>query len=301
MKISMYMPLGDIAPGEFQTMPAIREMVQALETAKVSATCLTEHPAPDAQWLHANGHDAVDPFAALSFVAMASTTLLLHTNVVVLPYRNPFLTAKAAATLQVLSGGRLIMGVGVGYQKGEFDALGVDFHKRGALADEALEVLRMAWSGGAVVKQGRNFHAVGNEPRPVPSPPPSIWIGGGSDKAIERAARWGDGWCPFFAAPTQSQINRDTGIQSPAQLAGKIVQLRERREELGRTGAFAISAERQLKVNERSPAEAQRFVDSLGELTDVGVDWAVVTARHGCRGEYLDDVRWFGENVIATL
>ena len=221
----MAIPIGEIAPGEFQSMQAVAEMAQALEAAKVDACYVTDHPAPSAQWLHANGHDALDPFTALAFVAAASTKLRLHTNILVLAYRNPFITAKAAATLQVLSGGRLILGVGAGYQQAEFDALGVEFKKRGALMDEALEVLHLAWGGGAVVKQGANFNAVGNEPRPAPNPQPAIWIGGGSDKAVQRAARWGDGWSPFFAAPTQSKLNQESGIQSIEQLREKVVHL----------------------------------------------------------------------------
>src|SRR5205823_125495 len=111
-------------------------------------------------------HDCLDSFTALSFFAAASKTLKVVTNVIVLPYRNPFITAKAASTLQVLSDNRFVLGVGVGYMKEEFDALGVPFNQRGALTDEALETIRMAWKGGAVVKQGRHFNAIGNEPRP---------------------------------------------------------------------------------------------------------------------------------------
>jgi probable F420-dependent oxidoreductase len=240
MKFSMHIPVGTITPGEFQTAAAVKEMALALESAKVDACYVTDHPAPSAEWLHANGHDALDPFTALAFVAAATTQLQLQTNILVLPYRNPFITAKGATTLQVLSGGRLILGVGGGYQQAEFEALGVDFHKRGALFDEALEVLRLAWAGGAVVKEGRNFNAAGNEPRPAPDPQPAIWIGGGSDKAVERAAKWGDGWCPFFAAPTMSKSNQESGIQTASQLGEKISELHEMRFALGKTSRFVI-------------------------------------------------------------
>ena len=98
--------------------------------------------------------------------------------ILVLPYRNPFLTAKAAATLQIILGDRLLLGVGIGYQREEFEALGVRYEERGALMDEAIETIRQAWAGGPVVRQGRHFNAVGNEPRPVPRPAPPIWIGG---------------------------------------------------------------------------------------------------------------------------
>jgi probable F420-dependent oxidoreductase len=299
VKFTVPIPLGEIAPGEFQSKAAIAEMVQALEKAGVGACFVTDHPAPSAEWLHAHGHDALDPFTALAFVAAVSTTLMLQTNIVVLPYRNPFITAKAAATLQVLSEGRLILGVGGGYQKAEFDALGVDFHKRGALFDEGLEVMRAAWSGGAVVKQGGNFNAVGNEPRPAPSPQPLVWIGGGSDKAIERAARWGDGWCPFFSAPTQSQINRDSAIQSVEQLGEKIAKLHELRVSLGKTAPFDVSIGPKVRIKEHNRSEADRFLEGAHELRKVGVTWIGAGIDHPSRAAYIDNLAWFGEEVIA--
>ena len=227
MKFSFGIPIGDITPGEFQTAQAVAQMGQALEAAGIDACYVTDHPAPSAQWLHTGGlgHDALDPFAGLSFIAAVTTKLMLQTNIVVLPYRNPFLTAKAAATVQVLSGGRLIMGTAPGYQKGEFEALGVDFHKRGAIMDDSLDTIRLAWAGGVVVKEGRNYNAAGNEPRPVPSHPIPIWIGGASDAAVKRAARAGDGWCPFFSDPRQSAVNQENSIQSVEHL----------RERLGRS------------------------------------------------------------------
>jgi alkanesulfonate monooxygenase SsuD/methylene tetrahydromethanopterin reductase-like flavin-dependent oxidoreductase (luciferase family) len=154
IKFSLGIPLGVIEPaGEFQSQEAAAHMGRTLESAGVAACYVTDHPAPVATWLHAHGHDATDPFTSLAFVAAATRSLRLHTNVVVLPYRNPFITAKAAAILQVFSGGRLILGVGAGYQQGEFAALGVDFTKRDVLTDEALETIRLAWSGGPVVNR----------------------------------------------------------------------------------------------------------------------------------------------------
>jgi probable F420-dependent oxidoreductase len=300
VKFTMAIPLGNIAPGEFQSMQAIAQMGHALESARVDACYVTDHPAPSAQWLHANGHDALDPFTALAFVASATTRLQLHTNIVVLPYRNPFITAKAAATLQVLSGGRLILGLGVGYQKGEFDALGVDFHRRGAIADEALEVLRLAWGGGVVVKRGQHFNALGNEPRPAPSPQPALWIGGGSDKALERAARWGDGWCPFFAAPSMSKLNQDTGIQTVTQLGEKIQRLQELRAAQGKSGSFDIAISPRVSVKSASKEEAQRFLEAVDELSQVGVTWAGVELPHPSRRAYIENVQWFGEAVIQS-
>lgn len=301
MKFTVHIPVGEIAPGEFQTFAAIQEMAGALEGAGVDACYVTDHPAPSAEWLHANGHDALDPFTAFAFVAAASSKLMLHTNILVMAYRNPFLTAKAAATLQVLSGGRLILGAAAGYQKVEFEALGVDFHKRGAIFDEALDLVRHAWAGGAVVKQGMNFNAAGNEPRPALSNPPPIWIGGGSPKAVERAARRGDGWCPFFAAPTMTAANQESGIHSVEQLAENIARLHEMRASFGKTGPFdvAIGARKRLKFGDRDSAE--QYCESVAELAKAGVTWTMVDPPHSSRQAYVENVHWFGEEVIARL
>ena len=301
MKFSAHIPLGVITPGQFQSAGALAEMARALESAGVDACHITDHPAPDSGWLHANGHDALDPFTALAFVAAATSKLKLHTHVVVLPYRNPFITAKAAATLQVLSGGRLILGVGGGYMKSEFEALGVDFHKRGALTDEALEVMRLAWAGGAVSYKGQGFEAKGNEPRPAPTVPPVVWIGGGSDKAVERAARHGDGWCPFFAAPTLSEINRRTGIQSVDHLAEKVRMAHGLRAEMGRTGPFDVAVGTHQRPQDRSRAEADRLIEEFGRFAEAGVTWTWIDLRHESRAVYLEQVQWFGEEVVGRL
>lgn len=300
MKFTLHIPVGVVEPREeFQSANAVRQMATAIEEAGAEACYVTDHPAPMAEWLLANGHDAVDPFTALAFAAATTSRLKLHTNVLIPAYRNPFLTAKAAATLDVLSGGRLILGVGSGYMRGEFEALGVDFAKRGALMDEALETIKMAWGGQVVVKKGLNFDAAGNLPRPAPSPHPPIWIGGGSDRAIRRAAEWGDGWSPFFAAPGLSQLNRDTAIASVEHLGEKIGLLRESLDKAGRRGAFDICIGPRTRPKSNTRAEADRYLEAVAELAAVGVNWITADVPHPSRAAYLENVQWFGEEIIA--
>lgn len=300
MKFTLHIPIGVIEPREeFQSTRAIGEMAMALEQAGADACYVTDHPAPTAAWLIPGGHDAVDPFTALAFAAAATTKLKLHTNVLIPAYRNPFLTAKAAATLDVLSGGRLILGVGSGYMAGEFAALGVDFTKRGALTDEALETIKLAWSGEVVVKKGRNFDAVGNLPRPSPSPNPPIWVGGGSDRAVQRAVEFGDGWSPFFAAPGLSQLNRDTAITSVEHLGQKINLLREGLAKAGRAGPFDVCIGPQTRPRSNTRAEADRYLEAVAALAAVGVTWITADIPHPSRAGYLENVQWFGEEVIG--
>ncbi len=159
---------------------AIAKVAAATEAAGIHGFGFTDHPAPSQRWLEAGGHDALDPFVALGFAAATTSTLRLIPNIVVLPYRNPFVVAKSGATLDLLSGGRFTLAVGVGYLKREFAALGVSYDERAELFEEALQVIRAVWTGDDISFEGRHFSARGitAHPRPVSSPHPPIQIGG---------------------------------------------------------------------------------------------------------------------------
>jgi probable F420-dependent oxidoreductase len=304
MKFILRPPIDQIyPPGEFQNGAAAREIALAFEHAGVAAAGLSEHPAPSAEWLRNDpqGHDALDPLTALGFIAAATTRLRIFTNVLVLPYRNPFLTAKAVTTLQVLSDHRLILGVGVGYQKAEFDALGVPFGDRGALTDEALETIRLTWEGGAVTKRGRTFNAAGNEARPVPSPPPPIWIGGSSDKAVERSARLGDGWMPYFSLPTNDPTVRQSSIVSMDHFTEKLERLQELRARLGRRGTFEVAVGSPFRPKAPTRVDADRFLDGARELAARGATWMWTPLLAPSRAAFLENVAWFGEDIISRF
>jgi len=304
MKFSVHIPVGNVTPGQFQSLSAVREMVDALDRANVDCCCVTDHPAPSSQWLRANGHDALDPFSALAFIAALSPRLQLQTNILVLPYRNPFITAKAAATVHTLSGGRLILGVGSGYQPGEFAALGVDFRRRGALCDEALDAIRQIWAGGVIVRKGFHFDAAENEPRPALASPPPIWIGGSSAKAIERVVRHGDGWCPYFSVPRLSQANRDTGMHSIAQLREQIASIRELRTAAGKPAHFdvAIGPPPPLSLeNNHSQDNANEIIAALRDMAAAGVTYTVVNLPHPSRAAWLEHLDWFHADIMPHL
>src|SRR5271165_4030826 len=190
------------AVDEFLTGDAVGEVAAAFEAAGFDACHVTDHPAPDARWLDGGGHHALDPFVALSFAAAATTSLQLQTYIYVAGYRNPFVSAKSALSLDLLSGGRLTLGVAAGYLKPEFGALGVDFDERNELLEEAIDVMKLAWTGETVTFEGRHFRARGVRmlPRPVADPHPPIWMGGNSTRAIRRAVESCEGWAPFRSA-----------------------------------------------------------------------------------------------------
>jgi probable F420-dependent oxidoreductase len=144
-----------------------------------------------------------DPLTILSYIAAVTTRISLGTSVLVLPYHHPMRLAKAAATLDVLSGGRLILGVGVGVVAEELHAMGSPYAERGARTDEAIAIMQALWTQARPSHQGRvyQFSGMAFSPKPVQKPHIPIVIGGVSRAAIRRAARVGNGWHPTALAP----------------------------------------------------------------------------------------------------
>ena len=140
-----------------------------------------------------------DPFTVLAWLAAKTRKVELGTTVTILPYRHPLQTARVAANIDQMSGGRFILGVGVGWAKQEFEALGVPFKQRGAIANEYLEVILKSWASDVISYDGQfvSFKDVHTAPRPVRSPHPPIWVGGSSDAALRRAVRFGNAWHPI--------------------------------------------------------------------------------------------------------
>lgn len=138
-----------------------------------------------------------DPFVALGWLAALTERIAIGTTVTILPYRHPLLTARMAANVDQFSGGRFILGVGVGWAQEEFEVLKVPFGERGRLANEYLEIIRLCWAKDTVSYKGRtiSFEGVQTGPRPLRTPP--IWVGGRSEGALRRAVRYGEAWHPY--------------------------------------------------------------------------------------------------------
>ena len=190
-----------------------------------------------------------DALTVLTYASAMTSRVRLGTSVLVLPYLNPIVLAKTLATLDVLSGGRVIVGVGVGALKPESDALGKNFERRGAFADESIAIMKELWASEDPSFSGEffSFSGVKFSPKPVQKPHLPIWIGGQSNAALRRVARLGDGWHPT--------------AMSPERLGERSAYLQARLEESGRGLAdVAISVRVEMDVlstgsEERGPME----------------------------------------------
>ena len=217
------------------------------------------------------GRPYYEPMTFLSFVAARTRRVRLGTSVLVLPYHNPVRLAKAAATLDVLCGGRLVMGVGVGLIEKEMQAMGTPFTERGAYTDEAIAVMRALWSSDEPRFAGKYYRFEGMKfsPRPLQTPSIPLVIGGVSRAAIRRAARLGDGWQPL-------------GL-SPEALAQGIATLRDEARACGRDAAkIPVSIAMTLaaaRVGRHAlgtgPSE---IVKNARAYADVGVETLIISA-----------------------
>ena len=191
--------------------------------------------------------DYLDPLALLGWLAHATRKIRLGTSVLVVPYRNPLVTAKILATIDRLSGGRLILGTGVGWLREEFEAVAAPpFEERGRVTDEYIALMRATWTTDPVSFEGRYYrvkdvHAL---PKPAQRGGIPVWIGGHTDAAVRRAATLGDGWHPIALRPP--------GLLFPDEYGKRVAQIRTWAKDAGRDpGKITLSVRVPMAV--RSP------------------------------------------------
>ena len=237
MRVGVSLPVREMA----QDLGAIREFAQAAESLGLTHLRVPDQVIrPDSGHLH-------EPMTLLSFIAGVTSTIELCPSVIVLPMRQTAHFAKQAASLDQLSGGRLRVGIGVGISKPEYEALGVDFHTRGARCDEQLEVLRLLWSQDSVSFSGR-FHQFadnGINPRPVRGDLP-IWVGARgvpSDPVVRRIGRHAQGW--FVLASPEDYPGVRARIDAAAVEAGRDP------ESIGTEAGVAVVGPREAEWRDR--------------------------------------------------
>ncbi len=229
----------------------------------------------------------LEPLTVLTYLAGVTRRIRLGTGVLVLPYRNPILLAKTVASLDVLSGGRTILGVGVGWMAEEFRAMGLDtFEQRGAVTDESIRLLRELWTRDEPRFAGRFFQVedIRFYPKPVQKPHPPIWIGGHSLAALRRAALLGDGWHPIGLRPP-------VGLH-PAEYAQAAATIKRLAEKAGRDpGEIALTFRASLVFADRPPSPRTPFIGSPAQIIEDIRAYARLGVTHlvfGFRGPTME-------------
>jgi probable F420-dependent oxidoreductase len=281
----------------------MKTFARACEDAGLGAIALTDHPAPSRKWLDAGGHDTLDPFAGLSFFAACTSTIRLMTYLTVVPYRNPFVLAKAMTTVDVVSGGRATFTLGTGYLRSEFLALGVDMDARNELFDESMEVVRgLLASPHEFHHHGEHFSARGVtlSPPSVQTPHPPLWLGGNAKVVRDRVAAWGNGWAPLtLGGAISGKVSRTAPIPDLAHFAAQIVEIKDAMAALGRDPQTLDVASPGIAIL-KPTASVDEKLSHVAELAEAGVTWTSVPYDKVNFKQALEDIAAFGEQVISA-
>jgi probable F420-dependent oxidoreductase len=245
----------------------------------------------------------LEPLGTLGYLAGKTQRVRLGVAVLILPYRHPLLTAKMVATLDNLSGGRIDLGIGVGWMREEFAALGQSaevYAHRGSATDEQLRIFKSIWTRDVTSHAGRFYHfdALGAHPHPVQKPHPPIWVGGHTRVALRRTALYGDGWLPIGGRPPADL--------PPEEVAACIASIREQAAAAGRSPdavRVRFSATLRFDEDDGSPfcGSDDRIASQLQGYVDAGVESFVVGFGRRPANELESHMRRFTEQVRPAL
>jgi probable F420-dependent oxidoreductase len=287
---------------ELVTKKALVRFATRAEELGFDGIGFTDHPAPSHKWLTHGGHDALDPFVAFGTVAAVTDRIRLIPNILVLPYRNPFVVAKAAATLDALSDGRFVLAVATGYQRAEYRALGVDFDERNDLFDEALAAIRGIWTTDDFALEGRHFTARGQTANPKPASVP-VWIGGNSALSRRRVAAGADCWTPFAASAMLARTAKTPVLETADDLVPMLDHLWRCTEDAGRDRAEIDVCVQALGCTPpgHDGFDPQQHLDALGRLAELGVTWTGTGVPGTGLEPAIEALEHYAATVIAPL
>lgn len=281
------------------TAPDFQTIVEAVDARRYDAITTSEHLAMPYFEVPRLGGYWLDALTVMAFVAGASRRVRVGTSVLVVPYHHPLILAKAISTMDVLSGGRVDVSVGVGHAEREFQVLGVPFTERGAVTDETLDAVLELWTAERPDHRGHYFQIDGMafEPKPIQRPRPPIYVGGNSRPALRRAARY-DGWEPnptHFDAAGIPQLLDYVWAQRGAD---------DDRSTFDVRWVGAIPGLSRPVFGTQSPADRRAFaeqtLDCLDRLASVGVTTVLVPEPETeSMSQYLEFVQWFDEEIIG--
>jgi len=284
------MDFGLVLPsfGHLARVDNVVSVARAAEDLGYSSVWAAERllvPVPPNQSWSRRDPTAFEPLVTLAYVAALTKRVRLGTSVIILPVRNPVLLARGAASLDVLSGGRLELGVGIGWMRQEMGASGVPFGERGRIADEYIAILRRAWQGKGHRGLFVQVPPLLFEPKPIRGTIP-IWVGGNSDAALNRVARLGDGWIPM-------------GTFEPKALKAKVDRIAEMAEALGRKGRIGVSCNHEF--SERSLGDPQGCIKVVESYQNAGATQLMPRFECESASSTLTMMTRFAQDVMPSF
>jgi probable F420-dependent oxidoreductase len=285
--------------------PFVGEFARLAERHGYAGIAFTDHPAPTVRWTAAGGEGSADPLVSLAYCAAVTSSIELMTFVLALPYHNPFRLAHQAATLDALSGGRLTLGLGTGYLRGEMRAMGANPDSRLESFDSVLETMLTAWTGESVSGSGLGWSAreVHVQPRPLQQPHPPLWFHGNSAFGRERAARYGGGWLGILTTPQLATTIRTAHLPDLKAARLAIEDLHRRAAQAGRDPeqiAIGLSGLWPM-LDVRQGWDADAIVEAAQAAASIGVGTLFTTI---CGDDPLaanETLAAFGEQVVVAV
>jgi probable F420-dependent oxidoreductase len=285
--------------------PFVAEFARLAERHGYAGIAFTDHPAPTVRWTAAGGEGSSDPLVSLAYCAAVTSSIELTTFVLALPYHNPFRLAHQAATLDALSGGRLTLGLGTGYLRGEMRAMGADPDARLASFDAVLETMLTAWSSESVSGSGPGWSAreVHVQPRPVQRPHPPLWFHGNSAFGRARAARYGGGWLGILTTPQLATTIRTAHLPDLKAARLAIEDLHRRCEAAGRDPASVSLGLSGLwpMIDIRQGWDAVAIVEAARAAASIGVRTLFTTICGDDPAVANETLAAFGEQVVGAV
>ncbi len=294
--------------GPIATLASIQHVLAACEHHKIDSIWTGDHIinadqigstypySPTGKFPLPPEEPILEPLTFMGYAAARTTTVQIGVSVLIVPYRNPVVTARALTTLDFLSQGRIIVGIGSGWMKEEFDALGVPFAERGAQTDEFIQIFKAIWTNPRPQFSGKyhQFSGITAYPQPVQRPYPPIWVGGNSKRAMRRALELGDGWQP--------------GWSKPDQFAQEMQDFYRIADRLGRDPkTVEISLIRPMQILDRADAHRpligtpEQIAADIREYQRLGVSHLVFAFRTSTMAETVETVERFATQVRPLL
>jgi len=274
-------------------------MVKWAEKLGYEMVAVPEHHVVPCNHVELSGPHYLSAFSAMAYWAGATEKIRVNSCIAILPLQHPVIAAKALATMDWLSSGRVTVTFAVGWLQGEFEALGVDFHQRGAISEEYIQAIIELWTSDKPQFEGKHvsFRDVVFEPKCFQRPHLPIWFGGDADAVLKRTARYASGWWPFLTKPEQIPDKLDY-IRSQPDYNGKLSDVYY---------GFSTSRVGEGHVPQEDPKARpgmtkQEIIDRLSWFREMGVTWSSVPIPAlKCIEDYYDYTQWVAEEIMSAV